>query len=133
MICLRQVRQLEVNRESLRHPMRLRNVETVDYSVRAIHQPAFIGEPFLRSFVPRVQLTPFNQQRSQFLNRHEEIVSNLFLQHLSEQTAKRANITTQRRFLQIAVVTYKLSQPRCLIVNFPEWFPSPHALVLHKK
>jgi hypothetical protein len=129
MICLCEVRQLEIDRKSLRHPMRLSNVETVDYSVRAIHQLVFVAGLFLRSFAPCMLLTAFNQQRSQFLNRYKEFVSNLFFQHLSEQTAKRANITTQRRFLQIAVVTYKLSQPRCLIVNFPEWFPSPHAFI----
>jgi hypothetical protein len=53
----------------------------------------------------------------------------LFFQHLSEQTAKRADITTQRRFLQIGGVADKLSQPRCLIVDCPEWFPSPHAFI----
>src|SRR6266852_308810 len=116
MICLREVRQLEIDGESFGHPMRLSNVEAVDYSVRAIHQLAFIAALFLRSFAPCMLLAAFNQQRSQFLNCYKEFVANLFLQHLSEQSAKRADITTQRRFLQIAVVTYKLSQPRCLIV-----------------
>src|SRR5260221_3450284 len=101
--------------------MRLGNVETVDYSVRAIHQLTFIAGVFVRSFAPCMLLATFNQQRSQFLNRYEEIVSNLFLQHLSEQPAKRAHITTQRCFLEIAVVAYQLSQPRRLIVYFPEW------------
>src|SRR5258708_19671551 len=74
-------------------------------------------------------LTTFNQQRSQFLNRYKEFASNLLLQHLSEQPAKRAHITTQRCFLEIAVVAYQLSQPRRLIVYFPEWFSSPHAFI----
>jgi hypothetical protein len=60
MICLCEVRQLEVDGESFGHPMRLINVETVDYSVRSIHQLVFIGEPFLRSFVPRMLLTAFD-------------------------------------------------------------------------
>jgi len=129
MICLREVRQLEVDGESFGHPMSLINVETVDYSVRAIHQLVFIAGVFLRSFAPSMMLTPFNQQRSQFLNRDEEFVANLFFQHLSEQTTKRADITTQRRFLQIAGVADKLGQPRGLIFNFPQWFPSPHAFI----
>jgi hypothetical protein len=110
--------------------MRLSNVETVDDSVRAIHQMVFSAGLFLGSFATSVLLTPFDQQRSQLLNRYEEFVSNLFFQHLSKQTTKRADITPQRRFLQIAVVTDKLSQPRCLIVNLPEWFPSPHVSFL---
>jgi len=109
--------------------MRLSNVETVDYPVRAIHQLVFIAGVFLRNFAPCVLLTAFDKQRSQFLNRCKEFVSNLFFQHLSEQTAKRADITTQRRFFKIAVVADELSQPRCLIVNFPEWFPSRHACI----
>jgi len=36
----------------------------------------------------------------------------------------------QRRFLQIAGVADKLSQPRGLIFNFPQWFPSPHVSFL---
>src|SRR5258708_31938680 len=129
MICLGEVRQLKVDGESFGHPMRLSNVETVDYPVRAIHQLVFIAGLFLKSFAPRVLLTAFDKQRSQLLDRCKEFVSNLFFQHLSEQTAKRADITTQRRFLQIPVLADKLSQPRCLIVNFPEWFPSRHAFV----
>ncbi len=60
MICLSEVRQLEVDRESFGHPMRLSNVETVDYSVRAIHQLVFVAGFFLRSFAPCVLLTAFN-------------------------------------------------------------------------
>lgn len=78
MIRLGEVRQLELDGESLCHPTRLSSVETVNYSVRAIHQLVFIAGIFLRSFAPPVLLTTFNQQRSQFLNRRIEFVSNLF-------------------------------------------------------
>jgi hypothetical protein len=131
MICFREVRQLEIDREGFGHPVRLSNVQTVDYLVRSIHQLAFIA--FLRTFVRRVQLAAFNQQRSQFLDREKKFVADLFLEHLTEQTAKRANVTTQRRFFQIAVVAYKLSQSRRLIAYFPEWFPFRHALDLQTK
>jgi hypothetical protein len=60
MIRLREVRQLEIDGESFCHPMRLSNVEAVDYSVRAIHQLVFIADRLLRSFVPRVLLTAFD-------------------------------------------------------------------------
>jgi hypothetical protein len=60
MICLREVRQLEVDGESFGHPMSLINVETVDYSVRAIHQQVFGAGLFLRSFAPCVLLTAVN-------------------------------------------------------------------------
>jgi hypothetical protein len=129
MISLSQVRQLEVDGESLRHPVRLIDVETVDYAVRAIRQLVFMAGVFLRSLAPCVQFTAFDKQRSQFLNRYEEFVSNLFFQHLSEQTAQRTHIATQRRLLQIVGVADQLSQPRGLIVNFPESFPSLHDFI----
>jgi hypothetical protein len=133
MIRFREVRQLEVDREGFGHPVRLSDVETVDYLVGPIHQLALIAGGVIRSFAVGVLLAAFNQQRSQFLNREKKFVPNLFLQHLTEQTTKRSDVTTQRRFFQIAIVAYKLSQSRRLIAYFPEWFTSAHALVLHKK
>jgi hypothetical protein len=133
MIRFREVRQLEVDREGFGHPVRLSDVETVDYLVGAIHQLALIAGGVIRSFAACVLLAAFNQQRSQFLNREKKFVPDLFLQHLTEQTTKRADVTTQRRFFQIAVVAYKLSQSRRLIAYFPEWFPFRHGLALQKQ
>jgi hypothetical protein len=123
MIRLRKVRQLEVDGEGFRHPMGLNEVETIDYGLRAIHQLLFIGNFFVRDSALGAQLAVFDEQQSQLLNRREELVSHLFLEYFTEQPTERSNIATQWCFLQISGVACQFSQPRCLIVDFPERFP----------
>ena len=60
MICLSEVRQLEVDGESLCHSVRVNNVETVDYPLGAIHQLVFIDGLFVRSLAPRPRLAVFD-------------------------------------------------------------------------
>src|SRR5205085_6042369 len=109
-IRLREVRQLEVDRESLREVISIRERHAADERLGLRHQRLLpVGVAVARG------LALPGREVAQGLFRVEDADARLLLQDLAEQAPERAHVALQRRDLLLARVRGQLREPRALV------------------
>ena len=121
MVRLGEVRQLEVDRESLRQPVRLDERRATHQLLCARHQLVTL----VRLSVAR-GLALTRRETAQLLDRLEQLFASLLLQNRAQQTTERAHVAPERRFLRLALARRQLVEPSALILDFPEAFVFAH-------